>query len=102
MTFAPAPQAAACLEVLYRATVYARAVAWKGEDAGLDAAQSKQIAMLMEAVHNIPHLVLAWERCDETRLRNSLARIDAQFGYDLVAAYERTLAQQRADDHATP
>lgn len=51
MNLAPNPQIAACLEVLYRATLTARALGWKGQETGLEAADCDRLAMLMNAVH---------------------------------------------------
>ncbi|HTR55607.1 MAG TPA: hypothetical protein VMJ10_33250 [Kofleriaceae bacterium] len=93
MSLAPSPQVAACLEVLYTATIAARMLGWKGQPAGLDAADCEQLAMLMNAVHNLPHHLLEWERCDESQLRETLGIFDKRFGYDLLGTYDRIVAK---------
>ena len=68
----PSPYLSACLEVLYRAALTARVIGWSGEKDGLNAQQSAQIADLMDAIHNIQHLLQRWEQCDEGLLRSFL------------------------------
>jgi hypothetical protein len=53
------------MEVLYRASINCRAWGWSG------AVSAEHLADLMDAVHNIPHLVQEWERCDVQFLRES-------------------------------
>lgn len=66
----------ACLRVLYEATLIARCLGWEGEREGLSAEQAKRLARLMDAVHNLPFLILNWDECNEERLINSLALYD--------------------------
>jgi hypothetical protein len=91
--FAPAPQLAACLEVLYRATIAARMLGYEGHDQGLSAAKADQLAALMDAVHEIPHLASDWERCDESLLRGILGDYDKRWSGGLLDAYDRQLAK---------
>ena len=92
--FAPAPQLAACLEVLYRATIEARALGWKGKQEGLTSEECERLARLMHAVHNLPLLAVEWERCDESELRSMLRGFDTQFGGDLLDAYDRVVTER--------
>jgi hypothetical protein len=91
--FAPGPKLAACLEVLYRAAVEARVLGWAGERAGLSRDESKKLADLMDAVHNVPGLAADWERCDEQLLRSTLGDFDKRHGGSLLETYDRVVAQ---------
>jgi hypothetical protein len=91
--FAPAPKLAACLEVLRRAAVDARLLGWAGEREGLGRDQSKKLADLMDAAHNIPELAADWERCDEQLLRSMLGDYDARHGASLLETYDRVVAE---------
>lgn len=81
MPRAPEPYFSACLEVLYFATLIARNLGWAGEQ-GLAVQPDKfrQLAVLMDAVHNLPVYVGSWECCDEQLLRAGLARYDELCG----------------------
>lgn len=92
--FASDAKLAACLHVLYRAAIDARALGWKGEQEGLTRDESKQLADLMDAVHNIPGLAADWERCDERLLRRMLGDYDARHGGELLAEYDRIVAER--------
>jgi hypothetical protein len=48
-------------------------------------AQADELAELMDAVHNIPHLIGDWERCDESLLRGMLQDYDAAERVDSAA-----------------
>ncbi len=90
MALAPEPNLRACLEVLRQATLIARCHGWAGEKAGLSPAQSKELAKLMDAAHNLPWLAQNWEKCNEDWLRRDLERFDTLFpGSDLVGIYDR-------------
>lgn len=91
--FAPAPQLAACLAVLYQATIHARLLGWEGEREGLTRQQAARLAALMDAVHNIPQLAGAWERCDEQLLRGMLGDFDAHHGGGLLDTYDRAIVE---------
>lgn len=100
--FAPAPQLAACLEVLYRASLEARVMGWTGERAGLSSEKSRQLALLMNAVHNIPGLAAEWERCDEQLLRRTLLDYDARYGGHLLKTYDRAVATHSQSGRSIP
>jgi hypothetical protein len=85
---APPNKLAAGLEAIYWATLEARTRAWSGERDGLPAEVSGEIAELMDAVHNIPHLLQRWETCDEALLREMLRACDARCRTGLLARYE--------------
>jgi hypothetical protein len=97
---APEPYLSACLEVLYRAAIHARVIGWSGEKEGLSADQSAQVADLMDAIHNIPHLLQRWEQCDEGLLRLFLETFDAKWkgtsDARLLVVYEEALVKQRS------
>ena len=92
--FAPAPKLAACLEVLYRAALDARLLGWAGEREGLGRDESKRLADLMDAVHNIPGLAADWGRCDEQLLRSMLGDYDTRHGGGLLETYDRVVAER--------
>lgn len=79
---APEPHLSACLHILYFATLEARAISWRSGD-------PKQVAALMDAVHNIPVLLQRWEICDEKLLVSTLDDYDRAWGAALRAEYER-------------
>jgi hypothetical protein len=93
---APEPYLSACLEVLHRAAVHARLLGWQGETGGLTAEQSAELAELMDAIHNIPHLIQSWEHCDEKLLRACLDSFDTRRDTiaGLLATYEHVLASK--------
>jgi hypothetical protein len=94
MSLPPAPELAACLEVLYRATIEARMLGYEGHAHGLSPQQSDQLAALMDAVHNIPHLVLDWEQCNESLLVGLLRDYDERWGGGLHHSYERVISER--------
>lgn len=100
MSIAPAPYLEACLAVLYRACISGRLLGWSGEQSGLTATQSGELADLLDAVHNLPHLIQHWEECDEPPLRQFLAAFDDKWKAsgrgDPLAAYEDVLARRPA------
>ena len=100
---APEPYRTACLRVIYYATIEARALAWS------DAARPeerpprdrlRQIADLMDSVHNIPSLLNHWSECDEPMLRAFLRSYDEQWAgsgaYRLLDVYDRNVAGQQS------
>ena len=97
---APEPYLSACLEVVYRAALNARVIGWSGEKDGLNAQQSAQLADLMDAIHNIPHLLQRWEQCDESLLRSFLETFDTKWKGSgaglLLVVYEEALAKHRS------
>lgn len=92
--FAPDAKLAACLYVLYRAALDARELGWKGEQEGLTRDESKRLADLMDAIHNIPGLAANWERCDEKLLRDMLGDYDARHGGALLFEYDRIVSER--------
>jgi hypothetical protein len=93
MAIAPAPQLAACLDVLYRAAIAARMLGYEGHERGLSPAQADQLAELMDAVHELPNLIGDWGRCDESLLRGTLESYDTRWGGHLLDAYDRKVAE---------
>ena len=89
MAIAPEPFRTACLEVLRYATLEARALAWGKKE-------PEQIAALMDAVHNIPHFLANWERCDQKLLRDFLLEYDDKWcqagGIRLAEVYDDNLS----------
>jgi hypothetical protein len=75
---APEPYLSAYLEVLHFAAVHARLLGLNGEKTGLSPEQSSCVAALMDAVHNIPHLLHRWEPRKEGWIRGGLADVDAK------------------------
>jgi hypothetical protein len=94
MSFAPAPQLAAALEVLHRAAIEARMLGYEGHQGGLPPTKCDQLAELMDAVHEIPRLLADWERCDESLLRGILADYDKRWTSGLLETYDRALAER--------
>ena len=96
---APEPYLSACLHVLYLATVHARSLGYSGQGSirtRLSRDTSRQLADLMDAVHNLPHMINAWETCDEDRLRADLSAYDEKWGHryplKLLPPYEQALS----------
>jgi hypothetical protein len=46
---------------------------------------------LMDVVHNLPHLIQQWERCNEALLLEMLRDHDARWGAGLLDTYERRI-----------
>ena len=67
---------------------------YEGHAHGLSPEQSDQLAALMDAVHNIPHLVLEWETCNESLLVGMLRHYDERWGGPLLGSYERILRER--------
>ena len=80
---APEPYLSACLEVLYRAAIYTR-----------NHAEPEAVVDVMDAVHNIPHLIQSWESCDESLLRGMLKDCDRKWPTGLLAVYELILERR--------
>ncbi|MEZ0263279.1 MAG: hypothetical protein ACAI43_01020 [Phycisphaerae bacterium] len=101
MIIAPEPYRTACLEVVYMAILEARMLAWGNARLRhrLSKRRQARIADLMDAVHNVPHLVNDWERCDPERLRQYLSDYDEKWarkeGVRLVAVYDGALRDGR-------
>ena len=101
MPIAPEPFRSACLEVIYQAALEARALAWGNLRLGkrLSRRRQEQVAALMDAIHNIPHLLNDWERCDQQWLRQSLLAYDEKWaatdGVRLSMVYDQTVGRQQ-------
>jgi hypothetical protein len=95
MAFAPEPFRSACLRVLYRATIEVRLIGYAGSDRGLSDEESRMIAAIADAVHNLPNLLQTWELVDEGLLRGTLAGFDDTWGHlascRLLDVYESAL-----------
>lgn len=87
----PEDKARACLVVLHRACVYARQLGYEGEREGLPARRAQMLAEMMDAVHDIPQLLLRWPQCNESLLRSILGDFDRKWAEEsmaLLPAYE--------------
>ena len=69
----------ACLAVLYRACIHGRLLGYDGARGGLSVDRSRLLADLMDAVHNIPDLMIRWPECNRDLLRDMLAEFDAKW-----------------------
>ncbi len=47
----------------------------------------------MDAVHNIPHLLADWDRCDQSVLRGMLDDYDKRWAGDLLDVYDRKIVE---------
>ena len=70
-------------------------IGYEGHDNGLSARQADEVADVMDAIHNLPHLVNHWEECDESLLRGMLDDCDKRWGGQLLQAYDQVVV-----DHA--
>lgn len=77
----------AALGVLTQAILWARMLGFEGSSKGLSAAQSQQLADLMDAVHNIEFFLYSTD--SEQALRVSLRDYDMKWDTSLAAEYER-------------
>jgi hypothetical protein len=85
----------ACLAVLYSACIRARLLGYEGQVDGLVAHRSTLLADLMDAVHNIPELVLRWPDYDQSLLRGILEDFDQKWsseGIGLLETYDRAVS----------
>ena len=84
----------ACLAVLYRACIEARMLGYEGQGAGMPAHRAELLADMMDAVHNIPQLLLSRGEVDETLLRGMLSGFDQKWsseGVSLGATFDDAL-----------
>ncbi len=95
MSFAPEKKLAACLEVLYWATVRLRHLGYSGETNGLPPSVASEVAAIADAVHNLPYLAQHWETCDEQLLQSMLADCDERYPSTpgLLETYDRVSAK---------
>lgn len=95
----PEEKLRACLAVLYRACIDARRLGYEGQRTGLPPLRAELLADLMDAVHNIPQLLLRWPDVDESLLRGVLSDFDRKWPDDrpsLVAVFDDALAEPGA------
>jgi hypothetical protein len=86
----------ACMAVLTQACLRARFLGYQGEQSGLRSDQSRLLADLMDAVHNLPELVTRWPSCDQSLLRGMLADFDSKWsssGIALLPTYDQIAAE---------
>ncbi len=88
-----------CLNLLYLATTHVRSLAWSGSGSirtRLSRSHQEQIADLMNAVHNLPLLLINLDKLDEARLREDLQKYDEKWSgvypLKLLDSYEKGLA----------
>lgn len=95
MAVAPQPYLSACLRVLEYAIIEARSLGWAAGEGTMAKQGVEQVTGLMDAVHNLPHLIEHWERVDQQWLRNDLRHYDERWGHNshfrLLEAYEHEL-----------
>lgn len=75
----------ACLAVLQRACLQARVLGYEGQELGLPARRAELLAELMDAVHNIPALLLRWPDVDVSLLRGVLSDFDCKWSAENFA-----------------
>lgn len=91
MAMPPEPELRACLRVIYIASLDARAAGWQNE------VDPERLADLMNAIHNIPSLILNWESCDQELLKSKLLNYERKWGDD--GPYLRTIYEQELQKH---
>jgi hypothetical protein len=99
MSVAPMPQLAAALEVLHLAAILARMLGYEGHKDGLPPEKCDRLADLMDAIHEIPLLLVDWERCDESLLRGILGDYDKRWSSGLLDTYDRIVAERTREQH---
>lgn len=85
------PQLRACLKVIYMASLDARIAGWHKN------VNPDRLADLMDAIHNIPALILGWENCDEELLKSCLLDYQTKWredGPSLRSIYEQEILKQ--------
>ena len=91
MAIAPDPQLRACLRVVYMASIDARMAGWSGD------VNAERLADLMDAIHNIPHLIQNWDQCNEDLLKSNLLDYERKWfdaGPCLRTIYEHELSKR--------
>ena len=94
MALPPDPELRACLRVIYMASTAARIDGWQNN------VNPERLADLMDAIHNIPFLILNWESCDQEMLKSCLLDYETKWrteGPCLRTIYEQELLKQTAD-----
>ena len=95
MALAPEPCLSACLATIRQAILECRAQCWG------KTAIPEQMADLMDAIHNIPGLLQAWEQCDIAWLRETLMDYDRKWAptgnqcLRLCAVFDAACAQRQ-------
>ena len=91
MAMPPQNKTKACLEVMRYAILQARQWGWQGD------VPAERLADLMDAIHNIPALLVNWESCNEETLKKFLADYDRKWcdsdDIRLLPIYERAVAE---------
>jgi hypothetical protein len=88
MAIAPERELQACMRVIRFAVLDARAAAWQSE------VNAERLADLMDAIHNIPGLILHWDACDQDVLKRKLLAFERKWKDDgpcLRTIYEQAL-----------
>ena len=91
----PDDQFHALVRLLYVASIEARAEAWQGEnesDGPLKERFSK-IARLMDAIHNIPGFLTAYDKWDQSYFELCLGDRDSLVGKQLHGPYNNALSE---------
>jgi hypothetical protein len=81
----PEAKLRACLAVLRCACLEGRMLGYEGQHAGLPARRAELLADLMDAVHNVPELLLQWSEVDESILRGMLSGFDRKWSGESVS-----------------
>lgn len=93
----PEPYRIACLEVIYRAVLEARALAFCNHRLRfrLRKKPHRRIADLMDAIHNIPIFLMDWSHCKPGLIREYLVHCDSRlpstWGPRLADVYDEAL-----------
>lgn len=91
MTIAPEPELRACLRILYIASIETRAAAWQNN------IHPERLADLMDAIHNIPSMILHWDSCDQNMLQSKLLEYEKKWRADgpcIRTIYEQELLKR--------
>ena len=94
----PDDQFRALVRLLYVASVEARAEAWQGENESDGALKDRfsKIARLMDAIHNIPGFLTAYDNWDQSYFELCLGDRDSVVGKQLHGAYQNALSEARS------
>lgn len=60
------------LNTMRQAILHARALAWQKKS-------HEEIADLLDAIHNVPEMLIKWESCDENFLKEKLESYDRKW-----------------------
>ena len=105
---APQPQLTALLEVVYRASLRARDLGYGGKTLSEEQRGTAllEVSDLMDAIHNIPLYLTAYEDWDEQHFRSAfLAAYDQKWsgtsGLKLSVVYDDALSGMRSSVEST-